>query len=69
MDSSILNFSLSNPEGNGQGDVAKLLRSLADVIEALGDAQVQDITFASGVTTGEDDLTFTVYYHREARRR
>jgi len=69
MDSSIFNFSLSNPEGNGQGDVAKLLRSLADVIEAMGDAQVQDITFASAVTTGEDDLTFTVYYHREARRR
>ena len=53
----------------GQGDVAKLLRSLADVIEAMDDAQVQDITFASGVTTGEDDLTFTVYYHRKARRR
>ena len=69
MVSSILNFSLGNPEGNGQGDVAKLLRSLADVIEAMFDVQVQDITFASAVTTGGDDLTFTVYHHREARRR
>ena len=47
MVSSILNFSLGNPEGNGQGDVAKLLRSLADVIEAMVDVQVQEITFAS----------------------
>ena len=69
MDSSILNFSLSNPEGNGQGDRAKLLRSLADVIEAMDDVQVQDITFASAVTAGEDDLTFTVYYYRETCRR
>jgi hypothetical protein len=68
-DYAVLNFSLSNPMGEGQGDVAKLLRSLADSIESLGDVQIQDITFGSEVTDGEDDLHFTVYYHRESRRR
>jgi hypothetical protein len=65
----VSSFSLSNPRGPGQGDVAKLLRSLADNVEALGDVQVQDITFASVVTADEDDLEFTVYFHREPRRR
>lgn len=64
-----LHFSQSNPEGRDQGDVASLLRRVADTIEALGDVQVQDITFSSEVTGGEDDLTMTVYYHREPRRR
>ncbi len=62
-------FSHSNPEGPGQGDVAALLRRVADAVENLGDVQVHDITFASEVTGGEDDLTMTVYYDREPRRR
>lgn len=68
-DYSNLNFSLSNPKGEGQGDVAKLLRSLADSVESLGDVQIEDITFGSQVTGGEDDLHFTVYYQRDLRRR
>jgi hypothetical protein len=68
-DYTTLHFSLSNPEGEGQGDVAKLLRSLADSVESLGDVQIEDITFGSQVTGGEDDLDFTVYYHRDPRRR
>lgn len=66
---SILHFALSNPAGPGQGDVARLLRSLADQLDALGDVQVGDITFNSQPTAEEDDLTFTVYYHRQPRRR
>ncbi|MEU4251507.1 hypothetical protein AB0F15_29245 [Amycolatopsis sp. NPDC026612] len=62
-------FSQSNPAGPGQGDVAALLRRVAGTLDELGDVQVQDITFAGEVTAGEDDLTMTVYYHREPRRR
>jgi hypothetical protein len=65
----ISHFSLSNPSGEGQGDVAALLRRVAEQIESLGDVQVQDITFTSEPTEAEDDLTVTVYYHGEPRRR
>lgn len=65
----ISHFSQSNPSGKGQGDVSALLRRVADQIESLGDVQVQDVTFASQPTEGEDDLTVTVYYHRQPRRR
>jgi len=62
-DGSVKNFSLSIPSGVGQGDVAQLLRSLANHIEALGAIEIQDITFHSEVTADEDDLHFTVYYY------
>ena len=62
-------FSQSNPAGPGQGDVAALLRRVAGTLDELGDVQVQDITFASSATDGEDDLTMTVYYDRRPRRR
>ncbi|GAA4693236.1 hypothetical protein [Nocardioides conyzicola] len=65
----VLHFSQSNPTGEGQGDVAALLRHMANSLDDLGDVQVQDLTFSSAVTDGEDDLTMTVYYHREPRRR
>lgn len=64
----IRHFSQSNPSGVGSGDVAALLRRVADTVESLGDVQVQDLTFQSNVTAGEDDLTITVYYHPEPRR-
>jgi hypothetical protein len=65
----ICHFSQSNPTGDGQGDVPTLLRRVADTIEQLGDVDVQDVVFSSDVTSGEDDLTVTVYYHRQPRRR
>lgn len=65
----VLHFSLSNPAGEGQGDVAALLRRVAESLDELGDVDVQDITFQTAVTDGEDDLTVTVYYHRQPRRR
>lgn len=65
----INHFSQSNPTGEGQGDVAALLRRVAQTIDDLGDVSIEDITFASSVTAGEDDLTVTVYFHPEPRRR
>jgi hypothetical protein len=65
---SIFHFSQSNPKGPGQGGVAVLLRRVAESLDELGDIQVQDVTFRSELTDGEDDLTMTVYYHREPRR-
>ncbi len=64
----IRHFAQSNPTGHGQGFVPALLRRVADSIEALGDVDVQDITFSSEVTGEEDDLTMVVYYHRQPRR-
>jgi len=60
----VFHFSQSNPSGPAQGDVAALLRRVAESIEKLGDVQIQDMTFASEVTDGEDDLSITVYYSR-----
>jgi hypothetical protein len=59
----------SDPEGPDQGYVPSLLRRVADTIEALADVQIQDITFSSEVTGGEDTLMMTVYYHGDPRRR
>lgn len=66
---SILTFAQRNPSGTGQGDVAALLRRVADTIDNLGDVQVDDITFSSAVTAEEDDSKTSVYHHRDPRRR
>jgi hypothetical protein len=63
---SVLHFSQSNPTGVGQGSVPALLRRVADSIDALGEVGVQDVTFHSKPTADEDDLTMTVYYHRQS---
>ena len=65
----IHHFSQGNPLGAGQGDVAAALRRVADTLDDLGDISVQDITFSSEITGGEDSVSFTVYYHRQPRRR
>jgi hypothetical protein len=65
----VLHFSLSNPAGEGQGDVAALLRRVAETIDRYGDIDVQDVTFHCEVTDGEDDLKMTVYYHDRPRHR
>jgi hypothetical protein len=54
------------PGGKGQGDVAALLRRVANSIAELGDVEVHDITFHTQVTEDEDDLTMTVYYQRRS---
>lgn len=60
----INHFSQSNPAGEGQGDVAALLRRVADTLDALGEVSVRDLVFDNDPTADEDDLTITVYYHR-----
>lgn len=65
----IRHFSQSNPTGEGQGDVARLLRGVADTLDELGDVDVQDVVFHSEVTDSEDDLTMTVYFNEQPRRR
>lgn len=64
-----LHFSQSNPDGEGQGEVSSLLRRVADTLDGLGDVDVQDVVFHSEVTEAEDDLTMTVYYLQQPRRR
>lgn len=64
----VFHFSQGQPLGIGQGDVAALLRRVADSLDELGDVQVLDLTFKTEVTEGEDDLTVTVYYERMSRR-
>jgi hypothetical protein len=56
---------LSQTSSGHQGDVAALLRRVADSIEALGDVTVEDITFSSEPTADERDVSMTVYYHRD----
>lgn len=65
----ISHFSQSNPQGEGQGDVAALLRRVAATLDGLGDVDVQDIAFHTEVTEVEDHLTMTVYYNQQRRRR
>src|SRR3954447_14263719 len=65
----VSHFSQSNPAGPGQGAVPALLRRVADSIESLGDVDIQDMTFASEVTGGEDVVTMTVYYNADEPRR
>lgn len=58
-------FSQANPSGDGQGDVPALLRRVADSIEALGPAEVQDVVFHGELDDeGGDRPTMTVYFHR-----
>jgi hypothetical protein len=64
---SMFHFSQSNPDGAGQGDVAALLRRVADSIDALGDVVVEDMTFSSQTTADERAPLVTVYYHRDDR--
>ena len=60
----VFHFSQSNPAGPGQGDVAALLRRVAETLDGLGEVKVHDLTFHSVPTDSGDDLTVTVYYDR-----
>jgi hypothetical protein len=60
---SIRHFSQSNPEGAEQGDVPRLLRRVADSIEALGPVEVQDVTFQTEITAEGPWHSMTVYFH------
>ncbi|HBX77255.1 MAG TPA: hypothetical protein DEG43_06400 [Acidimicrobiaceae bacterium] len=59
----IRHFSQANPRGERQGDVAALLRRVADSIDEHAGAEVQDITFGSEVNDDGDWPSLTVYFH------
>jgi hypothetical protein len=62
----MLHFSLANPKGEGQDDVAALLNRVADTIRSRGSVRVQDITFHDEIDEdGEHAPTMTVYYSRD----
>lgn len=42
----------SNPSGPEQGDIAALLRRVADFIDELGGVQIEDITSTSAANRG-----------------
>lgn len=46
-----------------------LLSRVAHTVDELGDVSIEDMTFTSSVTDGEDDLTITVHYRTEPHRR
>ncbi|MET9027679.1 hypothetical protein ABZW96_18985 [Nocardia sp. NPDC004168] len=55
-------FSQSNPAGQGQEDVAKLLRTVAASIEELGDVSIQDLVLHNEITSDGVWPSITVYY-------
>jgi hypothetical protein len=55
-------FSQANPEGSGQGDVAALLRRVADSIEKLGPVGLQDLILHNEVTAYGLRPSLTVYF-------
>lgn len=58
----------SHASGPGQGDVAGLLRRVADSIDVLGEVQVEDSRSpTTTLTAEEDDLTVNNYYNRQPR--
>ena len=61
----IRHFSLSNPRGNRQSDVSRLLRSLADEISRYGEIDILDITYSVDVADGEEWPSFTVYFSKD----
>lgn len=61
----INHFSLSLPNGEGQGNVPELLRHLAAQLDTMKGAEIMDITFhPENDENGNDWPSFTVYYHR-----
>ncbi|MEU2041244.1 hypothetical protein [Nocardia niwae] len=58
----INHFSQSNPAGQGQGDVVKLLRTVADSIAQLGDVSIQDLVLHNEITSEGAWPSITVYY-------
>lgn len=59
----IRHFAQANPAGPGCDDVPALLRRLADSIEALGPAEVQDVVIESEITEHGPWWSGTVYFH------
>ena len=58
----VLHFAQANPTGEGQGNVAALLRRVADTLEGLGDVDILDIVFTVTASWPEDEVSARVYY-------
>jgi hypothetical protein len=57
-------FALANPKGRRQGDLPRLLRSVAEEVEAIGDAEVYDLVLHAETTSRGPWYSVTVYYAR-----
>ena len=59
----VRHFSQANPRGAGQGDVAALLRRVAESLEKLGAVEVMDLVMHSEMTEDGTRPSLTVYFH------
>ncbi|WP_234012430.1 hypothetical protein [Nocardia cyriacigeorgica] len=59
-------FSQANPKGPGQGDVAALLRAVADTVDELGAVSVSDVVLHSETTVDGEWPSITVYYQDQS---
>ncbi|MET9920846.1 hypothetical protein ABZZ04_27715 [Streptomyces sp. NPDC006435] len=59
----VRHFSQANPFGPGCDNVPALLRRLADSIEGLGPAEIQDVVIRSEPTEYGSWCSGTVYFH------
>jgi hypothetical protein len=55
-------FSVANPKGRRQGDLPRLLRGVAQELDALGDAEVHDLVLHTETTSRGPWYSVTVYY-------
>ncbi|WP_034262691.1 hypothetical protein [Actinospica robiniae] len=62
----IRHFSQANPSGAAQGDVAALLRRVADSLDRLGAIEVMDLVLHTEVTEDGTWPSLTVYFHSSA---
>lgn len=64
----IAHFSQSNPTGPAQGDVAALLRRVAESVTELGQVDVQDVVFHAEVDDeGDAWPSMNVYFHPQEK--
>jgi hypothetical protein len=59
----VRHFSQANPAGPGCDSVPSLLRRLADSVEALGPAEIQDVVISSEMTEHGPWWSGTVSFH------
>lgn len=57
-------FSLANPKGPEQHDVALLLERLAQQIRTLGKIEVHDVTYGVEINEYGSWPSFTIYFNR-----
>jgi hypothetical protein len=55
-------FTLANPKGRRQGDLPRLLRSVAQELEAIGGVEVYDLVMHTETTSRGPWYSVTVYY-------